>query len=83
MGDREEGRAVEVPLRFVAGLMGRISTSLTDFWAQDAEVVSRAAVHASLLCVRGEREKGVWSLTQSEIVRLGRTEWPMGGAEKQ
>ncbi len=45
-----------------------------DFWAQDAEVVGKAAVNAALQALEGDRPK-VWLLGQSDIVRLGRTEW--------
>lgn len=76
MGDRERSRALEAPVRAVASLMKKAGPSFIDWWAQDAEVVARATVHASLLCAEGKREKGVWLLSQADIVRLGRTEWP-------
>jgi hypothetical protein len=38
------------------------------------EVIARAAVSAGLKASEGKGEK-VWDVGQSEIVRLGRTEW--------
>ena len=75
MGDRTESRPAEAVLRGVARGLGRVSTALTDWWAQDAEVIGRAAVKAGLDCVEGRREEGIWVVGQGDIVRLGRTEW--------
>ncbi|KAF2139386.1 uncharacterized protein K452DRAFT_232551 [Aplosporella prunicola CBS 121167] len=75
VGAREDSRPAEFVVRKVAGLAGAFANGLKDFWAQDALVIARAAVHAGLLCARGEREDGVWELAQADIVRLGRTEW--------
>lgn len=75
VGAREDSRPAEFALRKVAGLAGALSDSLKDFWAQDAEVIARAAVNAGVQCVEGKREKGVWEIGQKDVVRLGRTEW--------
>ncbi|KAK8244878.1 hypothetical protein HDK77DRAFT_482100 [Phyllosticta capitalensis] len=75
VGSREDSRPAEFAIRKVAGFAGCVSNSLKDFWAQDAEVIARAAVHAGELCVEGKHDKGVWVLGGSDIVRLGRTEW--------
>jgi uncharacterized protein YbjT (DUF2867 family) len=76
VGAREHSRPTEFALRKVADFFGAISSNkLKDFWAQDAEVIARAAVHAGLECVEGKKEDGVWEIGQSEIVKLGRTEW--------
>jgi len=75
VGQRSESRPAEAVFRGLAGTLGKISNVLKDSWAQDAEVIARAAVKAGLDCVEGRREEGVWILGQSDIVRLGRTEW--------
>lgn len=48
VGAREESRPPEYAARVVAGAMGKVSSSLKDFWAQDAEVIGRAAGKTSL-----------------------------------
>ena len=78
MGQRRETRAAEGVLRTIAKAMGTVSKPLLmDWWAVDADVVSRAAVSAGFTCAEGKREEGVWIIEQSEIIRLGRTEWKM------
>lgn len=66
-------------MRKIAGIMGALHSGLQDFWAQDAQVIARAAVNAGLRAVEGrdgEREiPKVWELGMADIVRLGRTEW--------
>ncbi|KAK4234874.1 hypothetical protein C8A03DRAFT_18296 [Achaetomium macrosporum] len=49
-------------------------------WAQDklgqeAEVIARAAVHAARIAKEGKAPAKFWVLEQSDVVRLGRTEW--------
>lgn len=76
VGDRDDSRPPEFVLRKVANLFGAVSGNrLKDFWAQDAEVIARAAVHAGVECLEGKKEDGVWEVGQADIVRLGRTEW--------
>ena len=76
VGTRETSRPAEAVLRGVAKCMGAVSKSwLMDWWAQDADVIGRAVVSAGIQCVEGKRKEGVWVLNQSEIVKLGRTEW--------
>jgi uncharacterized protein YbjT (DUF2867 family) len=75
VGTREDSRPAEFALRKVAGLLGSVSKVLKDSWAQDAEVIGKAAVQAGLDCVNGKHEEGVWLLDQAGIVRAGRTEW--------
>jgi hypothetical protein len=41
---------------------------------QDSDVIARAAVSAGLKALEGDAPK-VWEVGQSEIVKLGRTEW--------
>jgi uncharacterized protein YbjT (DUF2867 family) len=76
-GDRQESRPAEQVVRSIAGFMSKIGGNrLTDFWAQDADVIARAGVNAAIQCIEGTRkEEGVWFLYQADIVRLGRTEW--------
>lgn len=75
VGPREQGRGAEAVARAVAGFVGKLGDGFKDFWAQDAEVVARAAVAAARECAEGRREEGVWILAQADIVRLGRKEW--------
>lgn len=76
MGERNDSRPAEAVVRFVAKGMKKIGgAALTDWWAQDADVIAKAAASAGLACAGGKREKGLWVLEQSEIVRLGRKEW--------
>ena len=77
VGHREESRPAEFALRWLAGLLGRVNTTwLKDFWAQDADMIARAAVSAGLKCLDGSApEAKTWVVGQSDIVRLGRTEW--------
>jgi uncharacterized protein YbjT (DUF2867 family) len=75
VGSREDSRPSEAAVRHVARFLGGISGHwLTDGWAQDADVIAKAAVSGGLKALAGEGPK-VWMLGQSEIVRLGRTEW--------
>lgn len=63
-------------MRKIASFAGAVSGGmLKDFWAQDAEVVAKAAVRAGLDAVEGKEQEKFRILTQADIVRLGRTEW--------
>ena len=75
VGTRSDSRPAEAAFRKVAMGLGSVSKKLTDFWAQDVDVIGKAAVAASVQCVKGQRKEGTWVLSQSEIIRLGRTEW--------
>jgi uncharacterized protein YbjT (DUF2867 family) len=76
VGDREDSRPPEFVIRKIAGFAGHfLGNKAKDFWAQDADVIAKAAVNAGLQCVEGKREGGNWLLGQADIVRLGRTEW--------
>jgi len=78
-GQREESRSgIESALHFFAGVAGKVHRSLKDSWAQDAEVIAKAAVQAGLKALEGNvpvAEDKVWILNCSDIIRLGRTEW--------
>jgi len=75
VGGREETRVAEAALRHIAKGLGTLWGGFKDPWAQDAEVIARAAVKAGLDCIEGNRKEGVWVVSQAEIIRLGRTEW--------
>ena len=77
IGQRSSMKFGESGAQAVANMMGRMSGDrLKDVWAQDAEVVARAAVSAGLLASMGQGPPDkIWNLSQSDIVRLGRTEW--------
>lgn len=56
-----------------ASFLGAISGDrLKDFWAQDAEVVGKAAVRAGLNALDGKEPEKVKMLYQSDIVKLGK-----------
>lgn len=79
VGTRSDSRPPEFVMRKVAGLAGWINPALKDCWAQDAEVIGRAAVNAGLRALEGKDGENVvprvWELGMADIVRLGRTEW--------
>lgn len=59
----------------IAAFAGSISSKLKDFWAQDADVIAKAAVSAGLQSLNGKTPSKVWLLGGADIVRLGVTEW--------
>jgi hypothetical protein len=76
VGEREDSRPPEFAIRKIAIWAGKVSESwLKDFWAQDAHVIAKAAVSAGLQCAEGKVQQKVWLLNQSDIIRLGKTEW--------
>jgi len=77
VGERRDSRPTEAVLKGIARVAGMVSAGLLkDFWAQDVDVIGRAAVSAGLRCLEGGAPEGtVWEVNQSEIIRLGRTEW--------
>ncbi|KAL8652753.1 MAG: hypothetical protein Q9210_002505 [Variospora velana] len=73
VGTRKDTRLAEAILQTIAKSLGMISkTWLTDWWAQDVDVIGRAAVAAVLECSEGKRKEGVWMLGPSDILRLGK-----------
>ena len=73
VGARNDSRPGEFAARKVASFLGAVSGNmLKDAWAQDADVVARAAVKAGLDAVQGKYTEPVTILGQSDIVRLGR-----------
>ena len=75
VGRRTESRPSEAVFRGIAKSLSSISKGLIDWWAQDVDVIGKAAVSAGMQCVEGKREEGVWIVSQSDIIKLGRTEW--------
>jgi hypothetical protein len=45
---------------------------MTDWWAQDASTIARAAVNAGVQCMDGKKEDGVWLVEMKDIVALGK-----------
>jgi len=78
VGTRGESRKAEFVIRKIAGLVGMFSHILKDPWAQDADVIAKAAVTAGLKALENKDTPKVWVIGQSEIVKLGRTEWKTG-----
>jgi uncharacterized protein YbjT (DUF2867 family) len=72
VGDRSESRPPEAVVRGIAKGLRMLTPKATDFWAQDASVIARAAVHAGVQCLEGKKDPGVWVMGQSEIVALGK-----------
>lgn len=74
-GQRDESRPMEAAARFFAGFAGKVHSGLKDGWAQDAEVIARAAVNAGVKALAGDVPEGsekVWTLYGSDILRLGK-----------
>lgn len=74
-GTREESRPMEAAFRFLASGLGRIHSSLKDSWAQDADVIARAAMNAGLKALEGDVPSGsekVWVLNGSDILKYGK-----------
>lgn len=62
-------------------LGGATGNSFTDKWAQDADVVARAAIRAAADAVSGKLgASGTTVYNATDIMRLGRTEWMNEGA---
>lgn len=79
VGTRKESRLAESVLQAISKGLGAINKGrLTDWWAQDVDVIGRAAVAAGLQCLEGKKEEGLWVVGQSDIIRLGRTDWKDG-----
>ncbi|KAH8722914.1 NAD dependent epimerase/dehydratase family protein-like protein [Phaeosphaeriaceae sp. PMI808] len=67
---RDAGVA-EIALKWMAKGLGGLSPALKNPWAQDGDLIAKAAVNAGLQCVQGKREASVWEVGQADIVRLG------------
>ena len=77
IGERSDSRPTEYMARRIATFLGNTGGSrMIDSWAQDADVIAKAGVHAAIQCIDGKRkEEGVWILEHPDIIRLGKTEW--------
>ncbi|KAL2827828.1 protein fmp52, mitochondrial [Aspergillus cavernicola] len=74
-GQRDESRPMEAAVRFVAGAFGKLHSSLKDGWAQDADVIGKAAVNVGLKALDGDVPAGsekVWVLYGSDIIQHGK-----------
>ncbi|KAL3488848.1 hypothetical protein BJX62DRAFT_169844 [Aspergillus germanicus] len=74
-GQREESRPMEAAARFVAGAFGKLHSSLKDGWAQEADVIGKAAVNTGLKALNGDVPAGsekVWVLHGSDIIKYGK-----------
>lgn len=75
VGTRSDSRPGEYAGRRMATFLGWISGDrLKDPWAQDADVVAKAALSAALEALEGKNTEKMRLLSQSDIIRLGRTE---------
>ena len=74
VGDRKESRPFEALLRGTATVLGALSGGWAkDGWAQDADVIARAAVRAGLIAAESKvGERKVWNVEMKEILSLGR-----------
>jgi uncharacterized protein YbjT (DUF2867 family) len=70
-GYRQENLSLlEGVLRNIANGLGTISSHyLKDAWAQDADVIAKAAVSAGLKALNGEAPSKVWVITRREIIQ--------------
>jgi hypothetical protein len=67
-----ESLPIEAVFRSTAKILGAISGGIVkDGWAQDPDVIARAAVKAGLKADEGELK--VWEVEQRVILRLGRS----------
>ncbi|MCJ1291278.1 Protein fmp52, mitochondrial [Xylographa carneopallida] len=79
LGSREDSRPAEAVARAIGSALGKLSNGwLTERFAVDAEIVAKAAVNAGMQCIDERREKGLWVVNQSDIFKLGKTEWKTG-----
>ncbi|RDA93895.1 hypothetical protein CP533_4494 [Ophiocordyceps camponoti-saundersi (nom. inval.)] len=77
LGSREQTRMAESIFQKLAGVVGSVSPSVRDVFAQDAQVIARAAVSAARLAEQGKAPSKFWLVEAADIVRLGRDQWPL------
>ncbi|KIW73559.1 hypothetical protein PV04_01664 [Phialophora macrospora] len=75
IGHREESRFVEGLAQSLASVVGKVHGSFKDSWAQDADVIAKAAISAAAKVEKGEVKDKVWVLKQKDIIQLGSKEW--------
>ncbi|KAG2168808.1 hypothetical protein JADG_008547 [Aureobasidium aubasidani] len=73
VGERKDSRPGEYIGRSFARALGWVSGgALKNSWAQDVDVVARAAVAAAVEVVEGRNGEKVWVLDQREVLNMGR-----------
>ncbi|VBB79967.1 Putative mitochondrial protein fmp-52 precursor [Podospora comata] len=76
LGEREQARLGEGQAQGVVKAIGRwFGRGVVDRFAQEGEVIARAAVKAVEMIEGGRAPSKYWILEQNDIVRLGREEW--------
>lgn len=75
LGNREVEHAFGPLLNTVVRSLSMIGQGVQDKFGQEAEVIGRAAVRASILAAEGKAPSKYWVLEQADIVKLGRDEW--------
>ncbi|KAK3342953.1 hypothetical protein B0H65DRAFT_469849 [Neurospora tetraspora] len=77
LGEREKAQHAGQGLLYgvVRGLGRWVSLGVQDRFAQEAEVIARAAVKAVRMVEEGKAPGKWWVLEQDDIVKLGRDEW--------
>lgn len=75
LGDRETEHQGAGLFKSIARGIGAVSPGIKDSFAQDADVIAKAAVHAALLASQGKAPSKYWDVEVGDIVRLGRDEW--------
>jgi len=72
---RAERSYAETILQGLATGLGKVHSTLKDSWAQDADVIAKAAVAAAIKVEKGEVKDKLWVLGLSNIIQLGAKEW--------
>ncbi|KAK5995195.1 Protein FMP52 [Cladobotryum mycophilum] len=73
LGERDQQRSVE---GWVQSATRSLPFGFQDKIGQEAEIIARAAIRAAQLADEGKAPSKHWVVEASEILRLGRTEWP-------
>ncbi|KAK0742500.1 hypothetical protein B0T21DRAFT_131802 [Apiosordaria backusii] len=82
LGEREQSRMGEGQAQTAVRVIGRwLGLGVQDRFAQEGEVIARAAVKAIEMIDQGKAKEKYWVLEQNDIVRLGREEWEKEGGK--
>ncbi|KAL9619748.1 MAG: hypothetical protein Q9160_005679 [Pyrenula sp. 1 TL-2023] len=75
-GTRSESRPAEAIVRKIAAFAGHVNANLLkDGWAQDADMIAKAAVNAGVKALNGQAPEGnVWLIKGREIINVARQE---------
>ncbi|EKJ73800.1 hypothetical protein FPSE_06037 [Fusarium pseudograminearum CS3096] len=76
MGQRETSRLAEGIAQSAINGLGCLSSGFRDTIGQDADIIAKAAIRAAQLAKEGKAPSKYWILNASDIIKLGRTEWP-------